>query len=108
MIYRQGDVLIQKVNEKPADAEKMARTDGLVILAYGEATGHHHSFGSRLVNMYAVKDEFSSRGSGWLTVGGQGAVLRHQEHGPIKIPAGTYRVIKQREYIAGRIVNVAD
>lgn len=97
-MVRQGDVLITRVDEIPADAKKRPREGGLVILARGEATGHHHSFGSARVCMYAVADEFDSAGSGWIQVKGNGAVLRHQEHAPISVPPGNYRVIRQREY----------
>ena len=105
---RQGDVLLVRAKSVPASAKKRRRESGRVILARGEATGHHHSFGSRLVNMYAVADEFSRMGTAVIEVKGKGAPLQHQEHAPIGVPPGTFRVVRQREYQEGRIVQVAD
>jgi hypothetical protein len=28
-------------------------------------------------------------------------VLTHEEHAPIRLPAGLYRVVRQREYLPG-------
>lgn len=107
--FRQGDVLVVGVEKIPTEAKKRKREGGLVILARGEATGHHHSFGSRRVNMYAVADEFERLGSGFIEIQTpSGAQLRHQEHAPIKVPAGNYRVIRQREYTPEELRLVAD
>jgi hypothetical protein len=38
---RQGDILIEHVDELPADAKPQPRVPRLVV-ARGEATGHHH------------------------------------------------------------------
>lgn len=43
--YRQGDVLIERVDSFPANLTKVARDGDRVILAYGEVTGHAHFFG---------------------------------------------------------------
>lgn len=40
-IVRQGDVLLIKVTELPAEAKDIT-PEGDVILAYGEQTGHCH------------------------------------------------------------------
>src|SRR5206468_2136597 len=42
-IYRQGDVLIQRVACIPASTAPVERVDGRIILAEGELTGHHHA-----------------------------------------------------------------
>lgn len=106
---RQGDVLVMAVDAIPAAAAKMKREAGKVVLAHGEATGHTHAFGSRMCLQYAVQDEFNRTGCSWLQVKGiSGAVLRHQEHSPISVPPGNYRVIRQQEYIEGELVRVAD
>lgn len=103
MIYRQGDVLLLRVAAVPASA-KREKPKARIILAEGEATGHHHSV--------AVVDDTVS-----LWTNGEEerflkclneAVLEHQEHSPITIPPGTYRVVRQREYAPGAIRRVAD
>lgn len=43
-IYRQGDVSIQRISQIPKGLKKSKVNGGLVILAHGEVTGHHHSF----------------------------------------------------------------
>jgi len=45
---------------------------------------------------------------GFLTVEGEPAVLRHQEHDPIRIPPGDYYVGRQQEFHAGEERRVAD
>lgn len=99
---RQGDVFLQRVDEIPAKAKKAPRDRGKVVLAYGEVTGHSHAFGSRAVNLFRCEAE------SFISVGPGGALLKHEEHAPIKVPEGKYRVVIQREYTEGRIQNVAD
>lgn len=41
-MYRQGDVLIIPVKNFPEQCEPVARENGQVVLAHGEATGHAH------------------------------------------------------------------
>ena len=38
----------------------------------------------------------------FLHVRGYGRVS-HEEHGPIPLPAGYYRVVRQREYVPGAV-----
>jgi hypothetical protein len=45
-LYRQGDVLIERIKKLPANLTKVSHENGLVILAHGEVTGHAHSFAS--------------------------------------------------------------
>ena len=42
-MFRQGDVLLLPVSAIPAAATPRQAVDGLLTLAYGEKTGHHHS-----------------------------------------------------------------
>ena len=44
----------------------------------------------------------------YLRVKACGATLIHQEHGPIRLPAGEYRVWRQREYSPKEIRIVRD
>lgn len=99
--YRQGDVLIQRINQIPKDA-KQIRAKGRIILAHGEATGHHHSIDADAADWWKTED-----GSQFIEVS-ESAALVHQEHAEVIIPAGTYRVVRQREYSPEAIRNVAD
>ena len=43
-IIRQGDVLIRRIKKLPEKTTPAPAENGRVVLAHGEATGHHHSF----------------------------------------------------------------
>ncbi len=99
--FRQGDVLIIEVTEAIPNEAKVIEKDTLT-LALGEATGHSHTIASPGAIMYAVKENIR------LMNLQEAAELVHQEHAPIKLPAGNYQIIRQVEYTPQRVVNVAD
>jgi len=110
---RQGDVFIQRLSdsaEVPSTAKPVPEDAGRVVLAYGEVTGHAHAFaGSSRVNLFREDDN----GSGvsppaYLVIEGLPQSLRHEEHAPVELPAGKYKVTIQREYSPEAIRNVAD
>jgi hypothetical protein len=102
MQLAQGDVLLVPCLEIPKRAKEVERDKGRVVLAYGEVTGHAHAIADRKARLM----RFS--GVDYLEVGGKVATLKHEEHGEIEIPQGTYRVVKQREYAFGQGRQVAD
>jgi hypothetical protein len=101
-MYRQGDVLVIPVNAIPSDAAPGSRDRARIILAYGEATGHAHAIADPEAEL------LEARGNRYLRVGGKGASLTHEEHGPIALPPGSYRVVIQREYAPNENRLVAD
>jgi len=101
-LYRQGDVLIEQVAKLPKNLKRQAGENGRIILARGEATGHHHS-----VNIDAADWWKSDSGEQFLTVEKQ-AEVTHQEHDALVLLPGNYRVRRQREYTPEAIRNVAD
>jgi len=107
---RQGDVLIERVDaEVPAGATEV-KTDGRVVLAYGEVTGHAHAIYPEAGVLPArLWDAGAER---FLQVMERTAI-KHEEHGPITLEPGVYRVSKfgagtQREYSPEEIRSVAD
>lgn len=100
--YRQGDVLIEQIAELPKGLKRQNAQNGRIILALGEATGHHHSLAADAAdwwkdgsdNQFVSLEETTS--------------LEHQEHAPIKLAPGHYRVRRQREYSPEEIRHVAD
>jgi hypothetical protein len=105
--YRQGDVLIERIDALPTKRTKLKREQGRVVLAHGEVTGHHHSLADKHVDLYET-GEPTDVGVTFLEVKEAMAALTHQEHATIEIPPGSYRVTRQREYSPEAIRNVQD
>lgn len=94
-MYRQGDVLIVEVTDS-IQGKEVQRIDGEIVLAYGEATGHHHHIPKvfKGATLYAVNENLRM-----LKVE-EKVELKHEEHGVIKLPPATYQIIQQRENTA--------
>lgn len=99
--FRQGDYLLERVDEIPEGAVEEKRDHGLAIIGYGEVTGHHHSFVEptatiRTIEMLRFIDA------------PKGVEIKHQEHKPITLPPGQYKITQQRQYNAGMVQRVVD
>ena len=105
-MYRQGDVLLLQIDAIPEDATPCA-VSGDMILAYGEATGHAHRLAPGTAQPFARGGIWSPTAERFL-IALEGATLRHEEHAPIALPPGKYRVVQQREYHPEEIRHVAD
>jgi hypothetical protein len=102
-LFRQGDVMLMQVATLPKGAkETPSKEEGRIVLAYGEVTGHAHAIDSKLATEYAWQ------GDRLIHVGKKGAQVLHEEHAPVILEEGTYKVIQQREYFPEAIRNVAD
>jgi hypothetical protein len=100
-MWRQGDIFISKLPVLPEEAR--SRPLPHVTLAHGELTGHSHRVDDpSTAALFAGPDCF------FLEVHDSGARIVHDEHGPIWLDGGFYRVWRQREYTPQRIVNVVD
>lgn len=104
-MYRQGDVLLEKLSFLP----ERSSTDE-TLLVRGEGRNHGHFINGEAVKILVAQENELSDGGGlvthYLNVESE-AALEHllidsgewtHEHAPIVIPPGKYRVIKQREY----------
>ena len=105
-LYRQGDVLLIPIDDVPRNAKAVHRENGKLILAHGEATGHHHAFDVDVTNVELVTKEGADEL--YLLVHGTPAPLTHQEHDTIHVDPGAYEVRRQREYAPEEIRQVAD
>ena len=97
-IIRQGDVLLRRTTKPSTGVFEEVKDK---VLARGEVTGHMH----RIVG---EKARVLRSSTGQMLVELQEpAQLVHEEHGHIELDAGTYEVIRQREYnpIEERVVN---
>ena len=102
-LYRQGDVLIERIAKLPKNLKSIPRENGRVILAHGEVTNHSHSIAESHAILY---DE--GNGASVLEVADALALLVHEEHATITLEPGVYRVRRQREYTPTEIRRVAD
>lgn len=99
--FRQGDVLLVKVDKAPRGA-KLVRMKDRIVLAFGEVTGHAHALyektKARLLDFKAAR---------FLQVLEKTA-LKHEEHGAIFLDKGTYKQAFQFEEKRAEIQRVAD
>jgi hypothetical protein len=99
MLYRHGDVLIGSITALPPTVKPHAGD----VLLHGEFTGHSHR-----IQDPASAQLFEHRDELFLAVLHEAAVIVHQEHQPITLPHGFYRIWRQREYTPGAVRFVAD
>ncbi len=100
-MYRQGDVLLIPVPSVPTKVSKISQ--GHLVLAEGEATGHAHVIDSPTARLFrsAPDERFIQLA--------EKSLLRHEEHSRIELPAGNYRVVIQREFVrSGEVRPVND
>jgi hypothetical protein len=97
---RQGDVLLVPVAELNLTTRTLPRVGGRVVLAEGEATGHAHAVRSSAATLVVADNERYLRVAAPVT-------LDHEEHAPLRVAPGIYRVVIQREYVPPEISPVA-
>ena len=111
-LFAQGDLLFERVNDIcPSGSIVDAQPDGATVLAEGEATGHRHAIHDQ-VTMF--RDDALARDIpddlyvGHVRVPRGFARVEHEEHAPITLSEGTYRVRRQRELEPASARIVAD
>lgn len=104
-MVRQGDILLVPIEESeiPTDAAAVPSEHGRLILARGEATGHHHSVAEAESTALLATPNAEL----WLLIKEGDALLEHQEHAAIPL-RGAYKVVQQREYSPTALRRVAD
>jgi len=100
MLYRQGELLIRRIDKLPAGLNKQKNR----VLAEGEITGHLHELTAGTVFYLSEWRENKL----YFTIENKPAQLMHPEHGPQEFIPGNYEVIKQREYIERGFRNILD
>ncbi len=100
-LFRQGDILLERIDALPESAIQESIT-GPVILAHGESTGHNHAIHSGNVRLF--KTDLAT----FIEVEGSLVQLTHEEHSPIALEPGVYRMTRQREYTPDEIRIVQD
>jgi hypothetical protein len=84
---RQGDILLEKINNNNNNAEKIANQDN--IIAHGES-GNQHRMSQQVVIFEDKKTK-----NRFVQVLEQDTQLVHQEHKPISIPQLLYKIIRE-------------
>jgi len=123
--YQQGDVLLVAVTKRvesdirsECKIETGGDKDGKVILALGEATGHHHRFELNKLDPGVTISTLHERYGGrvyrdnltYYLVEGGPATLYHEEHNPLTVPPGLYRrsIIREYDHISNSFRDVLD
>ena len=103
---QQGDVLLQEVAGIPSGAA-MVPSKGHVVVARGEQTGHNHIIVSDKATLWSLTRNGVSEL--YLEVIAP-VTITHDEHKPIPIPAGVYRIgrVKEYDYFADMERNIQD
>jgi len=102
--WRQGDIYFVKLDEEINSADAVPVKNG--IIAKGETNGHAHRVSQSSMAAGALLSLVGR--SMFLRSPEAGATIVHDEHGPIKLPAGAYAVVPQREFDGLRWRQVLD
>jgi hypothetical protein len=105
-VIRQGDVILVSVRAIPVDAIQQPIKGKKLILAFGEATGHHHRF-EFLDSTQNIKLYVAAGGARYLDVSAPSDLL-HEEHSTARVPAGKWLLPQQVEYTPAELRRVAD
>ena len=111
-LFAQGDLLIEQVPDVGPSGRRIApRSDGVMIVAEGEHTGHSHRFHDAVVMFRddaLAWDVPSALYVGHVRVDVDAAKLLHEEHAPVTLPRGTWRIRRQRELEPNDVRYIAD
>jgi len=95
--YRQGDLLIVRVQRVPSRA--VAQQSAIILT--GETTGHAHRLVGGEIRVLGATATM------YLVCAAQAQVV-HEEHQTITLPPGLYQVRRQREYNPEAVQPVRD
>ena len=106
-LYRQGDVFVLKIEDDSVvlGAQLPRDTQGRIVLAHGEVTGHAHAIYTQGAELFRASD---AANNGVFLKVVKPVALKHEEHTQIGLPPGLYRVMRQSEYSPEEIRYVAD
>ena len=92
-LTQQGDVLCFGGESIPEGAKPIKIRDGNIILAEGERTGHYHAVEANPAEV----EGFEHDGTIYLNVKVANVTVKHQEHKPITLKQGQYKIGIVRE-----------
>lgn len=106
----QGDILIRRVKDLPANAVEQPPENGQHIVTHSE-TGHHHVMRAQHVRMFRLPDDGMPGMMSYLKVDEVTELkhLRpHDTHESLEFKPGIYEIRRQREYTPEGWRRVAD
>ena len=89
MMYQQGDVLFESVDEVNGDEFEVKG-----LLVEGELTGHSHRVAVEDLEKVEVLKQFEQM---FVKVNAPAKIV-HEEHKTVELPVGNYEIRKVREY----------
>lgn len=100
---QQGDVLLKKIEKFP-EGKKTLVSQGKMVLAEGEVTGHFHGIAQDNSSLYRMD------GGAMVLDLKEEAILTHQEHGPITLSPGLWDVgiVQEYDYFTQMVAPVRD
>jgi hypothetical protein len=125
-IIRQGDVCLVQVERLPAACDLVPGQEQKIVLAWGEATGHHHRIEDHVqaqaprtaeAHNTAIATIVGARARArlWRDKNGDRfleveapVTLRHEEHTAHTLPRGVYKLPNQVEYAPSLLRRVVD
>jgi hypothetical protein len=100
-IFVQGDLMLERVADVAPSGTIEENIEGAaLVLAEGEESGHRHAICERVTRFRddkLARDIPAGLYLAHVQVSSEYARLTHEEHAPITLPRGTYRVRRQRE-----------
>jgi len=110
VMLRQGDILLVSTDSIPPDAIEITPAGSRVFLAASDRSGQSHGVPASAVRLYAVYPvpfDYLRPKERYLRVLCNCA-LEHDEHDPLPLSPGLYRVVMQRRMDHSRWLDVAD
>jgi hypothetical protein len=88
----------------------------VITVAHGEATGHSHAFrmsqqaSDVAITAFGAMRTRVGEVPEFIKITGNSAVIKHEEHNPLTIPSGHYRVsiVREFDHISGTARYVVD
>lgn len=109
VLMAQGDILLEQLPDAPeAPAPEDAQE---AVIAHGELSGHRHVARGRVRLVHRpeeARDIPAGLYVGHLSVKSPQTLLEHDQHGPIALSPGIYRVRRQRRLDASDALAVTD
>lgn len=109
-MFRQGDILLIATDSLPADAVDVTPIGQRIYLAASRKTGQSHGVptsAARLYATYRMPFDSGRPRERFLRVL-VACQLEHDNHDPIPLAPGFYRIVQQRRYDSSGWLDVAD